>query len=74
MGASRNIISTVVQNIGHSSDYAANDSHKIPDRAPKRSRPGVEKSPFQILANRLEVDENVNKLIVHFKEHWLVVT
>ena len=31
----------------------------------------VEKPPFQISANRLELDENVNR--THFKTHWLVV-
>ena len=28
-------------------------------------KPGVEKSPFEIAANRLEIDENVN--ITHFR-------
>ena len=34
-------------------------------------KPGVEKSPFHISANRLEVDENVNR--THFRIHRLVV-
>ena len=38
---------------------------------PLTQKPGVEKSPFQISANRLKVDENVNR--AHFRIHWLVV-
>ena len=34
-------------------------------------KPGVEKSPVQISANRLEVDENVNR--AYFTIHLLVV-
>ena len=41
----------------------------IPDpHAPYLSKPAVEKSPFQISANRLEVDENVNR--AHFSTHF----
>ena len=32
---------------------------------------GVDKSPFQISSNRLEVDENVTR--AHFRTYWLVV-
>ena len=40
-------------------------------RGPLTAKSGVEKSPFQISTNRLEVDENVNR--TPFKIHWLVV-
>ena len=39
-----------------------------PPRPPKQE---VEKSPFEISANRLEVDENASG--THFSIYWLVV-
>ena len=36
---------------------------------PLTHKPGVDKSPFQISANRFGVDENVNK--AHIRTHWL---
>ena len=38
---------------------------------PRILKPGVEKSPFQISVNRLEVVENVN--LTPFRIYWLAV-
>ena len=44
----------------------------IPDPLrPPTSKLGGQKFPFQISANRLQVDENVNR--AHFRINWLVV-
>ena len=42
-----------------------------PHRPLLQTEAGVEQSPFQILVNRLEVDENDNG--ANFKIHWLVL-
>ena len=38
--------------------------------SPNSRNRGIEKSPFQISVNWLEVDENVN--MAHFRTHWLI--
>ena len=51
--------------------WAGLSNGPIPDPTrPLTPQTGVEKSPFQISANRVEVDENVNG--AHLGIHWLV--
>ena len=42
-----------------------------PPHPPNPSKPGVEKSPFQITANQLEIDEIVNR--AHLRTQFLAV-
>ena len=44
---------------------------QTPNVCPNSQNRAVEKFPFQISANQLPVDSNVNR--VHFRIHWLVV-
>ena len=39
--------------------------------SPLTPKSGVEKSPFQISANRLEIDESVKR--AHLRKHWIDV-